>query len=137
MIQTVKYNLGGPLLQIPMVNGSMIRLPHDSYLDFGSYCGAGDGIGNWLVPEVIHGYVRISAACWIHDEARKIEPSEENFIQHNRMLRDNILAIVDYELDQIQNINDHLAACQMAMIYFGAVQKCSHIGYFKGECNEY
>lgn len=65
MTRHVKTYYRGALLIIP--EWLVPLWPYDLPLNrWPSYCGAGDGAGDWIVPESIRG-VRVSPACFIHD----------------------------------------------------------------------
>ena len=60
---TISYQ--GVALQVPAWLAGVWRydLPLN---DFPSFCGAGKGLGDWLVPEKNHGAI-LSPACFVHD----------------------------------------------------------------------
>ena len=68
--------------------------PCDSLSFFPNCCGAGDGIGEKLVPDKILG-VKISAACHSHDHCFEFgEPTWADFHQSNSMFIRNIINIL-------------------------------------------
>lgn len=66
--------------------------------DFPSYCGAGNSIGEWLVPDTAH-KVRLSPACLIHDIEQCLgRRSFTNFMKTNNNLLRNLRACVKAQL---------------------------------------
>lgn len=64
---------------------------------FPSYCGAGSGIGDKIVPEYIWG-LKVSAACFIHDILWAICPNTWAwFILSNLMFLFNLLSIIKFK----------------------------------------
>lgn len=60
-------------------------------------CGAGEGIGDLLVPESVFGVI-ISAACFIHDFMwDNMTPSWEYFHASNSIFRTNMSSIINTE----------------------------------------
>ena len=58
--------------------------------EYPSFCGAGEGIGDKVVPEIIGG-MRCSHICHIHDESwLKCEPTKAGFIKGNMMFGYNL-----------------------------------------------
>jgi hypothetical protein len=80
-------------------------------------CGAGEGLGNLLVPDSILG-LRITAACSIHDDwFENAGNTWEDFHQGNYLLFVNILTIIrELSAQWLKSIRMHLA-----LIYFDAV----------------
>ena len=133
MIQVREILFDKVRLVAPTIHGHVIEFPHNRIDDFPPYCGAGGGIGNWLVPDVLRGHVRIAVACYIHDVCWQIaEKTMENFIGTNKLFRNNMISIIDAKVNDVQ---DHLAACQLACVYFGAVQTIGHHIFFR-KCEE-
>lgn len=83
-----------PLI-IPTINGRFPPPPADSFESFPSYCGAGEGIGDLIVPETIIG-LNVSPACWIHDYSWNIaEDTPEHFFETNGYFLLNMLSIIN------------------------------------------
>jgi hypothetical protein len=80
-------------------------------------CGAGDGLGNLLVPDSILG-LRITAACAIHDDwFENSDSTWADFHQGNYIFFVNILTIIKELSSQwLKSIRMHLA-----LVYFDAV----------------
>lgn len=77
--------------------------PHDLHMDnWPSFCGAGEGVGDWLVPESLYGAC-ISPACFIHDIDFACNPRTRSAFQsaNNRFAR-NIEALVAVQLTGAQ-----------------------------------
>ena len=86
--------------------------------DWPTYCGAGNGIGDWLIPDDF-GPAHISPACFIHDLDYALLPREWwPFQQANNRLYSNIV-----ELCKVQCVtNEELAKGKRnAMRYWIAV----------------
>jgi len=79
---------------------------YDSFPD--SYCGAGNGLGEKLVPDYIFGFLRplryfgldysikVSPACYIHDkEWWDAEPTAFDFDSSNNRLHTNMESIIE------------------------------------------
>ena len=62
----------------------------------GSYCGAGTGIGDLIVPETVWG-LYVTLACYIHDDMWEYAaPTREDFDQSNDVFRRNINSIITH-----------------------------------------
>jgi len=95
-----------------------------------SYCGAGDGIGDWIVPDTVHG-VCISPICFIHDVDWALSPdSITEFMASNwRMLNNAISMINASDLTWIEKKG---AILRVTFLYFGAVSTVGCL-FFDGE----
>lgn len=73
--------------------------PYDLPLeDWPTYCGAGGGIGDWLVPDVIWS-ARVCPACFIHDIDWAIaDGSYKSFQEGNDRLKRNLMALTGAQL---------------------------------------
>lgn len=83
----VKINYLGAQLEMPDWLADM--WPHDLPLNkWPSYCGAGRGIGDWLVPEYLYD-ANVSPECFIHDIDWIVAPDTYWGFQscNNRFLR--------------------------------------------------
>lgn len=90
------------------------HLPLD---DFPSFCGAGGGLGDAVVPETCYG-LPLSPACFVHDISWLVAgPSWAAFHQSNSMFLHNNLAIIQarsrFPLKQLR--------AYRAVTYFNAV----------------
>lgn len=96
-----------------------------------NYCGAGNGLGERLVPDYIFGSTRvfawcgldisikISMACFLHDkEFEYAGPSVTEFVQSNDLLHKNIESII-----KVKARNDYVLARAMyrPVTYMNAV----------------
>jgi len=114
----IEINCQGAFLAIPEFLRPLwpYQLPLDKWP---SFCGAGDGIGDWLVPEKIHG-VCISPACFIHDVEWALSPDTiTEFFASNWRLLCNARALI-----MISNLpwwKKQLAVVRAAGLYFVAV----------------
>lgn len=99
--------------------------PYD--MPFGNwptFCGAGDGIGDWLVPDEIDG-ADISPACLVHDLDFATLPRKWwLFQQANNRLYCNIIALIDTQIVDKQQLSN---AYKKARRYWIAV---SLFGWF-------
>jgi hypothetical protein len=104
---------------------------HDTFKGYPSKCGAGEGVGDIIVPETII-FLPISAVCHIHDTCWDIaEASWKDFHQSNSIFLHNILAAIKYKSSSI--ILEHLRNYR-AITYYNAVDtigskffwKCKH-----------
>ena len=94
-------------------------LDHDLVVeDYGTYCGAGRGFGDIIVPDTIWG-LNISPACAVHDEMWRIADSTwEAFHASNSIFLRNIISLI-----QTQSKNSFLKRLRMyrAVTYYNAV----------------
>lgn len=99
--------------------------PYDMPFDnWPTFCGAGDGPGDWLVPDGIDG-ADISPACLVHDLDFATLPRKWwPFQQANNRLYCNIIALIDTQIVDKQQLAD---AYKKARRYWFAV---SLFGWF-------
>ena len=86
-----------------------------------SFCGAGEGLGDYIVPDHICG-INISPACFIHDcEYAVNDHNWMAFYSANDRLRKNIKSIVDTKLHGHDRIAGHAIADEyyLAVMMFG------------------
>lgn len=121
-MKSVKIEYSGVKLEIPDFLYSL--WPHSMPVSqWPTYCGSGDGIGDWLVPDSIHG-VRVCPACFIHDIDWAISKREYRcFMVANNRFRRNLLAIVSPQLSG----GDYLDAYAKINLYWAVVS--SPIGW--------
>lgn len=82
------------LENVPLLVPIGLFLPFTTIKGCPNCCGAGEGIGNILVPENTLG-LRISPACFIHDYDFKFaEPTWEAFHAANSRFLHNLISIV-------------------------------------------
>jgi hypothetical protein len=111
--------------------GISLRLPHwlaDEWRfelplrDFPTYCGAGNTVGEWLVPDTAH-KARLSPACLIHDIEQCIgKRSFTNFMNTNNNLLRNLRACVKAQLPK----GDRKKAYMHCYWYWGT---CATVGW--------
>lgn len=95
-METVAVIYDGVTLIVPIINESPMHIPHDGFDDFDTYCGAGKGWGDKIVPDDIYGII-ISPACFIHDVMwRESSPSWRDFHHSNSVFFHNILSIIEH-----------------------------------------
>ena len=94
-METVKVFFCGIEQEIPLIGGSPMEYPYDTLEAFDSYCGAGNGVGNWVVPESIFA-IPIKHCCFTHDTMFEIgEPTWQDFWQSNKVFRQNIVRTIE------------------------------------------
>lgn len=95
-----------------------LRFPYQTLESFGSYCGAGPGLGDKIVPEQIFG-LKISPACYVHDVMYEVAlPCWGEFHQANSVFLHNLLAIIE-----MRSANRLIASLRRyrAMTFYNAV----------------
>jgi len=118
-MNTKVYNLIGKNgVTVPLVAPDDIKFPTMYLEDFESYCGAGDGIGDWLIPETMF-WLKVSASCWVHDKMwSTANGSWEDFHYANSVFIHNLISIISYQSKS--TILKH-ARMYRAVTYFNAV----------------
>ena len=102
---------GVPLL----VPKNITHFPWTTFKDFPTYCGPGDGIGDLIVPDKMY-RLKISPACYIHDEDFKVvPPTWDGFHSANSRFLHNLITIVEYRSKN--NIIKHLRIYRCATYY--------------------
>ena len=115
------------------MNIKIVRLQNISYLapavfsfdtgqthdDYESYCGAGKGLGDTIVPETMYG-MRISHICHIHDVSWEVSDGGlSDFAISNAMFLFNLIIFVTRK----SNILLRYARACRCVTYFKAVNK--------------
>ena len=72
-VETTTVEFDGVILVVPVINGKPMEFIHKTFSGYPSKCGAGQGIGDLIVPETWFG-LRASAICHIHDTDFEIAP---------------------------------------------------------------
>ena len=111
---TVRIVEGVPLFMPELLDKHFPVLPLDDYPHF---CGAGEGLGEKIVPDQIL-FLYISVACWIHDcMFRLLSPDKNNWFIANGVLLLNIFMLI------IVKGSNWLVVprCMVAVPYFWAV----------------
>ncbi len=79
---------------VPLLHRAGLVLPAELSA-FPDCCGAGNGLGEWVVPERVYG-LRISPSCFIHDDDwEEAPPTWDAFRAANSRFLDNLLAQVE------------------------------------------
>ncbi len=94
-MQTKIYTFTGPQgTEVPIVAPVGIEFPSMFLADYSSYCGAGKGFGDILVPETMWG-LTITIACYVHDHMWEMcLPTWEAFHFSNSVFLRNILSCI-------------------------------------------
>ncbi len=102
----------------PITAPENIKFPSPYMDEFKSYCGAGEGIGDLIVPEKLFG-LKISPACFVHDNMwDNAEPTWKYFHFSNSIFLSNMIAII--ETQSSSSILKHMRMYR-AVTYFNAV----------------
>jgi len=89
-MKTKRITVEGILLIVP----ESYHAPYQFIKQFPPSCGAGDGIGNGLVPERMYGLL-ITVCCHIHDYCWKVaEATWSDFHQSNYLFFVNLKAVI-------------------------------------------
>ena len=119
---TVNIQHDGIPIQVPTFLVANDLWPYQLPLQkWPTYCGAGEGLGDYVVPDHIFG-VSIAMACFIHDcEYAVNDRNWLSFCAANDRLRRNIKSIVDAKLDAPECIAGHAVADEyfLAVMTFG------------------
>lgn len=116
--RTIQHELFGSTKLLNIIAPACINFPSSHSKNYHDCCGAGEGIGNRLVPEDILG-VHISLACYVHDYMwLHADPTWEYFHASNSVFLSNLLEIIAKESDSklLQMLRNY-----RAMTYFNAV----------------
>lgn len=104
--------------EVSIVAPEFIKFPSKYVLDFQSYCGAGKGFGDVIVPETMWG-LPISPACFVHDIMWDMaEPTWDDFHSSNAIFLRNITSLINTQSKS--NFLKHLRMYR-AVTYFNAV----------------
>jgi hypothetical protein len=99
-------------------------------------CGAGKGIGNWVIPDKIFG-LRITEACKIHDYMYAQGATIEEKEQADRVFLNNMLRLIeaDYHKSRIPIWRGILASLRRhaAITYYNAVHDFGGPAFWKGK----
>jgi hypothetical protein len=103
---------------VPIVAPKGLEFPTVYVDEFGSFCGAGSGFGQIVVPETMW-RLPISPACFVHDMMWDMAPPTwEAFHASNAIFLRNLLALI-----QVQSKSALLKRMRMyrAVTYYNAV----------------
>ena len=133
-METVRVVFDGIPLIVPVIAGQPMEFPYDTHQAFPAYCGAGQGIGNALVPETIE-RVRVSVACYIHDVMFAVaDKTWTEFHNCNYIFFLNLLSVIQ---KKAKTLEQRYKALKYIYLYFLAVDKLSQIFFFKeGDLDE-
>lgn len=112
----------------PVVNSRPIKLVYPSYDKMPSYCGAGKGFGDFIVPDTAY-FLKISAACFYHDLCWDFaKPTWEEFHTSNSIFLSNINSII-----KTKSTNAFFAHMRYyrAVTYFNAVDSIGAYYFWK------
>jgi len=117
-VKTAAINLNNTTLVIPVelayLGEKLLERAREC-----TYCGAGEGIGDLVVPEHILG-CRVTLACLIHDKSWDLaEANWADFHQSNGMFIRNMNAIIN---EYSANRYTAFLRRQVAAVYFDAVE---------------
>lgn len=127
IIETEITHLDGVPLIVPLVGGKPLEFPWDKWEKFPTYCGAGRGIGDLVVPDVIFG-LKVSPVCFIHDVDFALgPPTWEGFHAANYRFLNNLNNAIRYRSQNI--ILQHLRMYR-AVTYFNAVDTVGALAYW-------
>lgn len=118
MIRFVETEFNSVLLYVPVVNGKpWADWAGNTIQDYPSYCGAGEGIGNLIIPDRIW-FLPVSVACHIHDVSWELaEPTEQDRKSADTVFLANMLRVIEAESNWFMRILRN----QRAMTYYNAV----------------
>lgn len=112
-------------MEVPiMPNGEPLMMPFDNWDEWEkTYCGPGEGIGDWIVPEKYPGGTNITACCFVHDIGGQLANTPEEEAYNDRMFLKNIIEAIFYHhpLDVIGS-KEHVDLL-WAITYYAAVDK--------------
>lgn len=115
-----------------IIHPDTVQLPSTKISDYTkSYCGAGSGIGDLLVPETIYG-VRVTPACFVHDKMfEQGLPSMVDFLVCNSVFITNLIALVSGQSYKSRfNLLWHLRLYR-TVTYFNSVDTIGRRIYFR------
>lgn len=95
MLPTTCIIYCGVRLEVPLIDGVPLDMPFDSWDGWDiSYCGAGHGVAEWVVPEKFPGGSIATPCCYIHDFSNDIAETVQEYAQSDRMFLTNLIAAV-------------------------------------------
>lgn len=95
---TTAYKLIGTNNKLVKIIAPVDILFPSGYVDkFDSFCGAGTGIGDAIVPETIWG-VKVSPACFVHDKMwEAADGTWEAFHASNSIFLTNLISLIEVQ----------------------------------------
>ena len=106
---------------IPIVHPVEVFIRERVLENYSSFCGAGSGLGDLIVPETIFG-VRVSPACFVHDQMfDKAKPLQMDLLVSNAVFMTNLNSLI-VQMSRMSKFNPlyHLRMYRMTT-YFDAV----------------
>jgi len=104
-----------------------------------SACGAGDGLGDALVPDSIWG-LPVTEACRIHDFMYSQGRTEKDRREADRVLLNNLVRLIEAARDhsRVPIWRDVVASLRRyrAMTYYNAVRDFGGVAFWKGKNKE-
>lgn len=114
----IPYTFDEVPLLVPVINDTFMEFLQDKFEDYPSKCGAGQGLGDLIVPETIFG-LPISPVCHIHDTMFEIaDATWEDFHYANSIFLHNILSTIQCKSESV--ILEHLRNYR-AVTFYNAV----------------
>ena len=127
-MQTSMVLFDGVPLIVPVVNNSPLEIPYKNFEEFPSFCGAGKGIGDFIVPETVL-WLKITPACYLHDIGWELaDPTWMDFHAYNSMFRSNIDSIIHYKSNN--TLFEHLRYYK-SVTFFSAVDTLGAYFFWK------
>jgi hypothetical protein len=115
-----------------IIHPDSVELPSTMIKEYTkSYCGAGSGIGDLLVPEKVFG-VRVTPACFVHDKMFEMGmPSLGDFKVCNAVFITNLTSLIAGQSHSSKlNLLYHLRLYR-TVTYYNAVDTIGKKVYFK------
>lgn len=127
-METKMIIFDGVPIVAPVVNGNIIEFPYNKFKNFTSYCGAGKGVGDFVVPETVL-QLKVSLACYIHDRMWELaNPTWLEFHASNSVFRSNIDSIIQFRSQN--TVMEHLRYYR-SVTYFNAVNTLGAYYFWK------
>jgi hypothetical protein len=117
-METKNITFDGVPLIVPVISGALMEFLQDTFKGYPSKCGAGEGIGDKIVPETVFG-LPISPVCHIHDTMFDIaEATWQDFHQANSVFLHNILSTIRHKSNN--SVMEHIRNYR-AVTFYNAV----------------
>jgi hypothetical protein len=126
----------GVKVVVPVVNGSPLHIPHDSFEDFDTYCGPGKW-GDKFVSDCIFS-VPMNLPCFIHDEMYEhAQALWSDFYQANWVFFKNMLTVADYFKSPLEPDEYRYARYGRICLYYQSVDSdWGRDVFFKGKISQ-
>lgn len=110
---------------VPLLAPQGVLLPFTKISECPPCCGAGDGIGEKLIPETMWG-LPISPACYIHDKEWPLaQPTWEAFHASNSHFLHNLVTLVNYTSQS--DILRHIRLYRCVTYYNAVDSQLNHV----------